>query len=199
MTMNIKQQIEQVVVVINDLRLLHPNEKQIPIHPTEDLPDIPKNKIDLILKRLDKEEWVIDYIQPPSPSSYQIDNPDRWNQCFIVEPLPNFSKYVESLTKPKTAKISFDERATALMCGEIEIPLQYDSKQYDMVKTLFKNPQKKLSKDEIEELYGIGFGEGKREVYDSAKKINKKVEDKTGIPDLIITQKKAIWLNPKHI
>lgn len=134
------------MAVINDLSLLHPNEKQIPIHPTEDLPDIPKNKIDLILKRL---ENIIKYVQPPLTSAMQVDKPDRWFQCFILEVNePKFDKYLRLIGLDPSGKTppegwSLEELANKAVISRYETTLytfkSVQSRKYLAFKRLWKS------------------------------------------------------------
>jgi hypothetical protein len=204
MKMTIKQQIEQVVAVINDLRLLHPNEKQIPIHPAEDLPEIPKNKIDLILKRLDEKEWVLNYIQPPSPNSYQTDNPDRWNQCFIVEPLPSFTQFAHSLKQHKTTannqkvKAKFNKQDSSIEIGNASVKLPYAKYEYLLAQALFSKPKKRWENDELAE--SMAFDDDKyTAIYDTYIRLNDRISSITGIENLILYGDKTYQLNPKYL
>ncbi|MFH0936944.1 MAG: hypothetical protein V1808_01470 [Candidatus Daviesbacteria bacterium] len=94
-------------------------------------------------------------------------------------------------------KPTFDDKESVIYFKDKKIEIPYSSNQYNLCKAVFGNPKKRWENDELLDKFGLNSEEiqVKRQPYDAMIAINKKVEDKTGVKNLILCKRKTFSLN----
>lgn len=150
---------------------------------------------------------IIDLLQQnyfPSAHCFFLINLTPLTKKFIEElpnnPAPSVRIFLDGLvanSKQRSTNINYDNQNSILTIKEKSIPLSPDSNQDYLLRVLFGNPKelfRKWSWDEIVEDHFWGDKEVTedknmwKKIYNAACEINKKVQEKIGIKDFLITK-----------
>lgn len=97
---------------------------------------------------------------------------------------------------------SFDEEKSVLLIGAIEVKIQKFSKQYSMLRIIFKDfdcTEKDWQFSEISELLDVQAEFDWKKLYNIADAIRKNIAIETGIKDFFILTTQSLKINPSYL